>query len=165
MCSILCTNKDIKDYDDVNHYLKFRGPDDTSIIKDDVNNFTFLHNLLSMTGDFTKQPFCEDNIVCLYNGEIYNYKEFGDYKSDGLCLIDLYKEYGVEFVKKLDGEFAILLMDFNKDLILMATDIFKTKPLFYSNDDCDFGCSTYRTALDKVNHNISHHYHNQNLIL
>ena len=153
MCSILCTNKDIKDYDDVNHYLKFRGPDNTSIIKDDVNNFTFLHNLLSMTGDFTKQPFCEDNIVCLYNGEIYNYKEFGDYKSDGLCLIDLYKEYGVEFVKKLDGEFAILLMDFNKDLILMATDIFKTKPLFYSNDDCDFGCYTYRTALDKVNHN------------
>ena len=49
-----------------------------------------------MTGDFTKQPFCEDNIVCLYNGEIYNYKEFGDYKSDGLCLIDLYKEHGVD---------------------------------------------------------------------
>jgi asparagine synthetase B (glutamine-hydrolysing) len=152
MCSILCTNKDIKDLDDINYYLQFRGPDDTSIVKDDVNNFTFLHNLLSMTGEFTKQPFHDGGIVCLYNGEIYNYKEFGDYKSDGYCIIDLYKKYGVDFVKKLDGEFAILLLDFNKDLILMVTDPFKTKPLFYSNADGDFGCSTYRTALDKAGH-------------
>ena len=130
MCSILCTNKTIEDYDDINYYLKFRGPDNTTMIKDEVNNFTFLHNLLSMTGEFTEQPFVQDGVVCLYNGEIYNYKEFGDYDSDGLCLIDLYKEYGKDFVKKLDGEFAILLMDFNKDLIVMATDIFKTKPLF-----------------------------------
>ena len=43
-------------------------------------------------------------------------------------------------------------MDFNKDLILMATDPFKTKPLFYSNVNGDFGCSTYRTALDKIGH-------------
>ena len=38
MCSILFTSKDIKDYDDINYYLKFRGPDDTSIVKDEVNN-------------------------------------------------------------------------------------------------------------------------------
>ena len=152
MCSILCTNKDIENVDEINYYLKFRGPDDTCIVKDDVNNFTFIHNLLSMTGEFTNQPFHDDGIVCLYNGEIYNYKQFGDYKSDGYCLIDLYKEYGIEFVKKLDGEFAILLMDFNRDLIVMVTDPFKTKPLFYSNEDGDFGCSSYRTALDKINH-------------
>ena len=153
MCSILFTTKDIKDYDDINYYLKFRGPDDTSIVKDEVNNFTFMHNLLSMTGDFTTQPFQEDGIVCLYNGEIYNYKDFGDYKSDGCCIIDLYKEHGVNFVKKLDGEFAIALLDFNEDMILIATDPFKTKPLFYSHANREFGCSTYRTALDKIGHN------------
>ena len=152
MCSILCTNKDIKDHDDVNYYLQFRGPDGTSIVKDEVNNFTFLHNLLSMTGEITTQPFQDDGILCLYNGEIYNYKDFGDSKSDGYCIIDLYKKYGVDFVKKLDGEFAILLLDFNKDLIVMVTDPFKTKPLFYSNANGKFGCSTYRTALDKIEH-------------
>ena len=152
MCSIMCTSKNIKDYDDVNYYLKFRGPDETSVVKDEVNNFTFIFNLLSMTGEYTLQPFHDDGIISLFNGEIYNYKEFGDYKSDGYCINDLYKEYGVDFVKKLDGEFAILLMDFDNDLILMVTDPFKTKPLFYSNADGDFGCSTYRTALDKVNH-------------
>ena len=130
MCSILCTSKEISDYDDVNKYLKFRGPDDTTIIEDESNNFTFLHNLLSMTGEITSQPFVDDGIVCLYNGEIYNYKDFGDYKSDGYCIIDLYKEYGVDFIS-----------------------LNKTKPLFYSNDNGDFGCSTYRTPLEKIKHN------------
>ena len=67
MCSILCSNKNIKDHDDANYYLQFRGPDGTSIVKDEVNNFTFLHNLLSMTGEITSQPFQKDDIVCLYN--------------------------------------------------------------------------------------------------
>ena len=34
--------------------------------------------------------------------------------------------------QKLDGEFAILILDFEKDSALIATDPFKTKPLFYS---------------------------------
>ena len=105
-----------------------------------------------MTCEVTTQPFVDESIICLYNGEIYNYKDFGDYASDGYCIIDLYKEHGVDFVKLLDGEYAILLLDFQKDLILMATDPFKTKPLFYTNCDNDFGCSTYRTPLDKIGH-------------
>ena len=100
MCSIMCTSKNIKDYDDVNYYLKFRGPDETSVVKDEVNNFTFIFNLLSMTGEYTLQPFHDDDIISLFNGEIYNYKEFGDYKSDGYCINDLYKEHGVDFLKK-----------------------------------------------------------------
>ena len=78
MCSILCTNKEIDDYDDINYYLKFRGPDETSVVKDEVNNFTFIFNLLSMTGEYTLQPFHDDGIISLFNGEIYNYKELGD---------------------------------------------------------------------------------------
>ena len=113
MCSILCTNKDIPDYDDVNKYLKFRGPDDTTIIEDESNNFTFLHNLLSMTGEITEQPFQDDGIICLYNGEIYNYKDFGDYKSDGYCITDLYKKHGIDFVKKLENLLKILLVIYN----------------------------------------------------
>ena len=99
MCSILCSNLITSDYDNYNFYLKQRGPDSTNVIK--VDNYTFLHNLLSMTGDFTTQPFVDDDIVCIYNGEIYNHKDYGDFKSDGECLIPLYKEFGTKFVKKL----------------------------------------------------------------
>jgi len=152
MCSILFTNKKIKEFDKTNYFMKFRGPDETKIVEDESNKFTFIHNLLSITGDFTPQPFIEDGIVFLFNGEIYNFRDFGDYSSDGYCIIDLYKQYGVEFVKKLDGEFSLFLMDLNKDLAIMATDPFKTKPLFYSNDKNEFGCATYRTSLDNIGH-------------
>jgi len=154
MCSILFSTKYSKDIDlnNINYYNQFRGPDGTSINVDETNGFMFIHNLLSMTGKPTNQPFVDGNVVCLYNGEIYNYKDFGDYNSDGECLIDLYSEYGINFVKKLDGEFAILLLDFEKDIALMATDLFKTKPLFYTTYNNEFGCSTYSTPLNLLGH-------------
>ena len=132
MCSFLFTDQKIDDFDYTNHYMKFRGPDSTNQVE--VNEYTFAHNLLSITGDFVEQPFInhEDEIVCVYNGQIYNYSEFGKYKSDGECLIPLYKKYGDKFIQKLDGEFAIVLVDFKKKLFIISTDVFATKPLWYS---------------------------------
>ena len=69
MCSILFTNKKIKEFEKTNYFMKFRGPDETKIIEDESNGFTFIHNLLSITGDFTPQPFIEDGIVFLFNGK------------------------------------------------------------------------------------------------
>jgi len=151
MCSIYCSNIKQDNYENINFYLKLRGPDNTNIIK--ANGYTFLHNLLSMTGEFTIQPFIKGDVVCLYNGELYNYKTFGDYKSDGECLIPLYEEYGDEFIKKLDGEFAIILFDFAKDKIILSSDVFKTKPIYYSTSNGKFGCSTFKVPLDLTGHN------------
>ena len=97
MCSFLIFLKSLqgnKNIDKLNKLLKLRGPDYTNMI--DFNNYTFLHNLLHICGKVTLQPFIKDNIVCLFNGEIYNYKSFGDIDSDGCCLIDLYLHFGFE---------------------------------------------------------------------
>lgn len=147
MCSILFTNIN-SDLQSANKFLKFRGPDNTNIIS--VNNFTFLHNLLSITGTFTTQPFIDDEIVALYNGEIYNFKNFGDYDSDGKCIIDLYKQYGAKFVEQLDGEFAIILIDFKTKKIILSTDIFATKPLWVSIENNNIGVATYASALKEL---------------
>ena len=56
----------------------------------------------------------------IFNGEIYNYKKFGDYESDGYCIIPLYKEYGPSFVKHLDGEFSICLFDFKEKQLMLS---------------------------------------------
>ena len=96
MCSILFSSKEIDNLEFVNERIKHRGPDYTGLLKQ--GQYTFVHNLLSITGDFTKQPFKDDDVICIFNGEIYNYSSFGDYKSDGECLIPLYKKYGTEFV-------------------------------------------------------------------
>lgn len=150
MCSIYCSNVKQESYDKINFYLKFRGPDYTNTIES--NGYTFLHNLLSMTGEFTTQPFVKGDVVCLYNGEIYNFKTFGDYKSDGECLIPLYEEHGEKFIKKLEGEFAIILFDFAKNKIIISSDIFRTKPIYYSISNGKFGCSTFKTPLELAGH-------------
>mgnify|MGYP003666427205 FL=1 len=126
MCSILLTNKTDRGLlQKANAYMKLRGPDHTSVYE--AEGLTFIHNLLSITGDFLKQPFIDEEagLACVYNGEIYNTLEFDkNYKSDGECIIPLYKKYGKDFVKKLDGEYAIILVDFQNKNIILASDTF-----------------------------------------
>ena len=114
-----------------NSYIQKRGQDATNVSV--YNGITFLHNLLSITGEFTPQPFIEDDIVCLFNGEIYNHSFK---KTDGENIIPLYKKHGIMFPKELDGEFAIALYDFKNDIVLFVTDRFATKPLWVNGIEC-----------------------------
>ena len=146
MCSIFVTNREIDHkLDKVNRFLKLRGPDATNVYKRD--GITFVHNLLTMTGDFTTQPFEDENVVCLYNGEIYNYLDFGTYNTDGECLIPLYRKFGKDFIKQLDGEFTVCLFDFEKKHLIISSDVFAIKPLWYCFTGRLFGISSYESAL------------------
>jgi asparagine synthetase B (glutamine-hydrolysing) len=145
MCSILFSTRPVMNKEETNYFLKFRGPDHTEIIP--FKDHTFLHNLLSICGSFTPQPISDGSSVLLFNGEIYNYKEFGDFDNDTKCILPLYKEYGSGFAKHLDGEFAIVIADYGKKEVLVSTDLFKTKPLFYSIGADGIGVSTYSTPL------------------
>lgn len=149
MCSFLFSTKlSLVDIDEVNFFLKPRGPDGTTVKT--INGHLYLHNLLHITGEKTPQPLQDKEIHVLYNGEIYNYKSFGDYDNDSKCLIPLYQQLGQDFVKHLDGEFSLCLIDYEKQIAIVSTDVFKTKPLFFSLCDGHFGCSTYRTPLSKL---------------
>jgi asparagine synthetase B (glutamine-hydrolysing) len=149
MCGILFTNLKIQNLKHIIEFLKYRGPDYTN--QEIINNYNFIHCLLSMTGAFRPQPFVKKDIVCLYNGEIYNYDEFGKYNTDGECLIPLYEQYGTDFVKKLDGEFALILVDFKKDLLIFSTDIFSIKPLWLSIENNNIGIASYESCLKRLN--------------
>ena len=71
MCSILLSNKkDRALLENANTYIKLRGPDNTTFYE--AEGLTFIHNLLSITGDFVTQHFIDDV-----------------YKSDGECIITL----------------------------------------------------------------------------
>ncbi len=121
-----------------NATIKRRGPDKTVILT--IQGYTFIHNLLSITGAFTPQPFTDGNIVCLYNGEIYNQPY---QTSDGEVLIPLYKQYGEEFVRLLDGEFAIALFDFDSATAIYSTDAFRTKPIWRN----EYGVASYKSGI------------------
>ena len=130
MCGIIVSDKDIQCLDCSK--LKRRGPDKRTHVE--VNGIHFVHYLLHMTGDLTVQPFINDDrsVVAIYNGEIYNYKELYPLaRSDGECIIPMYNEYGPACIQKFDGEFAIVIFDFQKQLLIISSDVFRTKPLFY----------------------------------
>ena len=171
MCSFLITNiKQIeKDLNHLNRKLQYRGPDRTTMlqIKYKQQQLTFLHNLLSITGSSNNkknQPFtnADQSIIAIYNGEIYNYKEFisnnpnqtymmgNNQISDGECLIPAYLKYGPTFTQKLYGEFAIILFDLNRDIMIISSDIFATKPMYLSFKDGNFGISSYQYALEEM---------------
>lgn len=144
MCSFLFTSKDTDDFHYVNEYMEKRGPDKTTITE--VENHTFVHNILSITGEFRPQPFVNEDrqIVCVYNGEIYNAENFS---SDGECIIPRYLQYGFYFPKHLDGEFAICLVDYANRRITVTTDVFSTKPVWIAREDGDIGIASYESAL------------------
>ncbi|MBS0519570.1 MAG: asparagine synthetase B [Proteobacteria bacterium] len=121
MCGILVSKR----RDANNFFIQKRGPDLTSTIH--AHGYYFTHNLLHITGKVTPQPFVDGDIVCVYNGEIYNHAY---HDSDGEVLIPLYREHGEDFARHLDGEFAVAIYDFGRGVAVFATDPFSTKPMW-----------------------------------
>jgi asparagine synthetase B (glutamine-hydrolysing) len=146
MCGIIVSNLHID-----SKYFKYisnRGPDYINNIT--VNGINFVHFLLHLTGSITHQPIIDNDIVCIFNGEIYNYKDIlPTALSDSYSIVESYKKYGNNFVKYLDGEFTIVLFDFNKNLLFISSDIFKTKPLFY-NIESDIVIASYESVCKNI---------------
>ncbi|WFE89926.1 hypothetical protein K1718_00820 [Roseibium porphyridii] len=148
MCSFLFSTFE-PTTDDFNRIMALRGPDYTE--SKVLNNCFFCHNLLSMRGDYVSQPYVSDanDVVVMFNGEIYSCPE--TYESEANYLFDLYKEVGAECFSRLDGEFAIVIVDFGKSVVHVARDCFGTKPLFFGSRNGQFGFASYRDALAALN--------------
>ena len=57
----------------MNYFLRPRGPDVT--VQTETLGFTWVHNLLHMTGSRLLQPFLTAQTGAMFNGEIYDYQE------------------------------------------------------------------------------------------
>ena len=129
-----------------NEKCQHRGPDLTTVEQCEEGVW-YLHNLLHITGEVTPQPIKKHNVVAVFNGEIYNYKEFGNYSSDGECIVDLYNTYGEKFCHMLDGEYAIFLIDYKLRKLIISTDTFACKPLWYEFKGDKFCVASYNSQL------------------
>ena len=135
MCSFLLTAFLAVDLErnGANFFLQRRGPDATTVSEN--FGFTWVHNLLHMTGERILQPFIEGDVGAMFNGEIYNYKSLGralglEFKSDGQAILPLYRAHGRDFPRHADGEFAVVVVDATHQEVVLATDVFGTKPLW-----------------------------------
>ena len=121
-----------------------RGPDGEGHFIDDSVAMG-MRRLSIIDVDNGGQPFFSEDkkIVVLCNGEIYNFKELREElillgyqfntESDIEVLPYLYKEFGINFVAKLNGMYAISLWDVEENTFYLIRDRMGVKPLYYSN--------------------------------
>ncbi|ABV66330.1 asparagine synthetase (glutamine-hydrolyzing) [Aliarcobacter butzleri RM4018] len=145
MCGILGTNFLNERFDKSLELLHHRGPDFQNSIK--IGNKQFGHTRLAIIDldEEANQPMVFDDILLVFNGEIYNYKELIHVehlecktKSDSEVLIRLYQKYGFDFLDKLNGMFSFCIYDMKKDLYFCARDRYGKKPFFYYFKDNKF---------------------------
>jgi asparagine synthase (glutamine-hydrolysing) len=110
-----------------------RGKDYQKIVEFDKGVFGF-NRLAIENVDKNLQPLKIDNKVFVFNGEIYNYKDLIkrydlNVKTEIEVIAALWEKFNVDFVKKLDGMFAIAIFD--KKLYLFR-DEFGKKPLYFT---------------------------------
>ncbi|MBN2424901.1 MAG: asparagine synthase (glutamine-hydrolyzing) [Calditrichaceae bacterium] len=139
------SNKSVK-LDQIQHMvssLNHRGPDECGFLID--RNFGMGMSRLSII-DLSggSQPLHNEDrsIWIVFNGEIFNYIELRqelEFKghhfythSDTEAIVHCYEEYGVDFVKYLNGQFAISIWDVKKKKLILARDRVGIRPLFYS---------------------------------
>ncbi|MCT7648733.1 asparagine synthase (glutamine-hydrolyzing) [Aliarcobacter butzleri] len=145
MCGIIGTNFLNERFDKSLELLHHRGPDFQNSIK--IGNKQFGHTRLAIIDldDEANQPMIFDDILLVFNGEIYNYKELIHVehlecktKSDSEVLIRLYQKYGFDFLNKLNGMFSFCIYDMKKNLYFCARDRYGKKPFFYYFKDNKF---------------------------
>ncbi|WP_323592532.1 asparagine synthase (glutamine-hydrolyzing) [Aliarcobacter butzleri] len=145
MCGILGTNFLNERFDKSLELLHHRGPDFQNSIK--IGNKQFGHTRLAIIDldEEANQPMIFDDILLVFNGEIYNYKELIHVehlecktKSDSEVLIRLYQKYRFDFLNKLNGMFSFCIYDMKKDLYFCARDRYGKKPFFYYLKDNKF---------------------------
>jgi asparagine synthase (glutamine-hydrolysing) len=123
--------------------IEHRGPDDTGTY---VNNGIGIGmcRLAIVEIAAGKQPASNatEKIHIVWNGEIYNYRELraelegrGVHcrdSSESEVVINLYLEFGLDFINKLNGMFAIAIHDARDNSLHLIRDRMGKKPLWIS---------------------------------
>lgn len=120
--------------------LHHRGPDDQGFFT--CGPVGLGHKRLAIVDLVTgQQPLTVEGVTVAFNGEIYNYDDLKQElagrghemrtRSDAELLARMYLEYGPDFVRRLNGMFAILIWDEHSKKMLAARDHLGIKPLYW----------------------------------
>jgi asparagine synthase (glutamine-hydrolysing) len=126
--------------------MRSRGPDAADVWISSDRRVGFGHRRLSII-DLSPggaQPMRRGELVIIFNGEIYNYRELrADLEargrtftshSDTEVLLALYDELGEAMLERVRGMFAIALWDGGRRRMFLARDPYGIKPLYYADD-------------------------------
>ena len=126
--------------------MKNRGPNNQKYLRKEIstnNHLNFFFSRLSILDvkERSNQPYKFKNLIVVFNGEIYNYKELKillkkkNYKfftnSDTEVLIKSLHCWGVAAFKKFEGMWSVVYYDELKNKTFFCRDRFGEKPLHY----------------------------------
>lgn len=157
MCGILGANFLSNNFKEALENLNNRGPDYNSSLK--IKDKEFGHTRLAIIDldNEANQPMVFDDILIVFNGEIYNYQELIQEEalecktsSDTEVLIRLYQKYEEEFLNKINGMFSFCLYDMRKEKYFCARDRYGKKPFFYYHKDNKFIFSSSINSIIKL---------------
>ena len=140
--------------------IEHRGPDDKgSYVSEGIS--LGMCRLAIVEIAVGKQPASDqsEKIHVVWNGEIYNYRELRAEleqrgvqcrdSSESEVVINLYLEFGLDFINKLNGMFAIAIHDARDNSLHLIRDRMGKKPLWISelNDGTLFFASEVRALM------------------
>lgn len=126
-----------------------RGPDDAGVWWSGDGQVGLAHRRLAII-DLTAgghQPMSDGSgeLEIVLNGEIYNYRELRKIlrdrghqfrsESDTEVVLKAYREWGMDCLDQIDGQFAFALYDLPRRRLFIARDRAGEKPLFYRHAD------------------------------
>ncbi|WP_395046650.1 asparagine synthase B [Flavobacterium sp.] len=146
MCGILAIigkGKDVELVKTLSKRMSHRGPDESDLYITE-NGHILSHERLSIIDLHSgRQPIQGTSSAwMIHNGEIYNHQELREgilkqhtfrTKSDSEVIVHLYEEFGYDFLNKLDGDFAFVVID--GDDYIAGRDPMGVKPLYYGLDE------------------------------
>lgn len=147
MCGIFFKLSNVLDINQFQEFfkLKHRGPDASCFTMLETNGkiiYYGFHRLQIVGSSKHLQPFIQDGIFLLCNGEIYNHRKLITSfnlspltDSDCEVILLMYKKFGIDRVlQEIDGEFAFILYDTSKNTIFTARDPLGVRPLFINKN-------------------------------
>ena len=122
--------------------IRHRGPDAFGIYTDMHAGLASARlSIIDLSGGDQPIHNEDQSIWIVYNGEVFNYPDLRQdletrghqfyTQTDTEVLVHLYEEFGTEFFKYLNGQFAFALWDKNKETLLLGRDRLGIRPLFY----------------------------------
>jgi len=140
--------------------IEHRGPDDKGTYLNQGISLGMCRLAIVEIAD-GKQPASDvsEKVHIVWNGEIYNYRELRSEleqrgihcrdSSESEVVINLYLEFGLEFINKLNGMFAIAIHDSRDESLHLIRDRMGKKPLWIShlNDGTLFFASEVRALM------------------
>jgi asparagine synthase (glutamine-hydrolysing) len=124
--------------------LQHRGPDASGLLEErfhdqDVKLGQRRLSIIDLS-DAANQPFEKDDLVLVYNGEVYNYRQLRSElegagvafrtNSDTEVVLEAWRLWGGKSLLRLRGMFAFALYNRRNGTLVLARDPFGIKPLF-----------------------------------